>query len=275
MKEWMFAMAVGLVGSALHAEGVSIDLLPPPSSEESVVTRDVFGGSTRVIRLAVDAPLGAKARVTGDLFQLGGSLAVPLGSCLPNGEALMFTDRTHRVVDAPISLPEVSRVTRMQARFQAQCDTGSSNVLQVPLLVYPKDFLASFREGVLAAQSRGGAKLVVLGKSPAIREFFRSQKVSFEDGGAEPLTDPQAGSVYFLQGSADEIARKIPDASRGRFVLFVEDSPLLAGVYSSDSGRFLKVTLSILKELTTNPRNQRTFAAIVERSLGLATSEIP
>jgi hypothetical protein len=275
MKACVLALAVGLVGSALHAgsDTVSIEVLPP-SSEKSAVTEDVFGGGTHVIRLTVDAPLGTKARMVGDLFQLGGDLAVPLGSCLPAGEVLVFTDRTHRVLDLPIKLPAVSRITRMQARFQAQCDTGSSEVCQVPFLVYPKDFLASFREGVLAAQGKG-AKLVVLGKSPAIREFFRSRKLPVEDGGDGALSDPQDGNVYFFQGTSDEITRMVPETNRGRFVLFVDNSPLLAGVYPSDSGRSLKVTLPILKELTTNPRNQRTFAAIVERSLGFNTSEIP
>ncbi len=115
----------------------------------------------------------------------------------------------------------------------------------------------------------------MLGKSPAIREFFRSQKLPFEDGGEDALSGLQDEDVYFFQGTSDEITRKFSETSRGRFVFFVEESPLVAGVYSSDSGRSLKVTLPILKELTTNPRNQRTFAAIVERSLGFNTSEIP
>lgn len=238
--------------------------------------RAVVGGKEASLALAIEAPLGTKLDLIADLLQLAHSIAAPLQKDLPLATALAFEDRTRQVVHVSIPVPEVKHVTRMLVRFRTQvAGAGEWKAAgQTRLAVYPADHLREFKELLSAQEKERGIRLAVFGEHGGVRDFLRAERIDFEDLGAEFPADLSASFVYLGSANTGKQPVRIPTETKARMVLFDLASDLLPGVYRGPR-RTAYVTLPLLDHLTTDPKNQATFARIVSELLAEPSPDHP
>jgi len=124
-KSALFLLPALLVSAILlRAEsvqiGVTVPDLPLQQQGHGLTTIPVFSGTTAKLCLAVEAPLGTKLTIKADLMQIARGLAAPLARDVPIAEALPFADRTHRIIEAPLAVPDVQRITQILIRLSAR-----------------------------------------------------------------------------------------------------------------------------------------------------------
>ena len=241
---------------------------------------NVFGGGSFTFEVSVDAPLGTRLKIVGDLVQVvSGGLAAPLRKNALMCPELVFDRCTHQVAACTLpGLADVQRLTRTLLTLRTD-PAGAS--LTVPVYLYPRAAPDGWRKTVAAQLARSGLRrLAVFGDGPAIRRFLHERQVPFEDLGQDwpARTDPR---TLYLGETPIPAPPRLDDAPGLRMVVFSTrtDSGLLPGFYQSavaNGASVWKVTLSgLLDGLSDDPRAQQTLAEIFRLALPPGSTTAP
>jgi hypothetical protein len=249
------------------AEPATVHVLP--QTEPTAAPQYFIGGAPAKVRLAIEAPLGVKVSVTGDLFQVSEMLAAPVSRDLSLAEGVSFAERTQAVVEAEFALPEVARRTRFIAKLRLHVagEEGPRPAGEVVLFAYPRGHLDGLRKFLATRAGEGPPLLGVFGASPALRSFFEQEKIPFSDLGAELPASLGRKIIYVGEASTEKLAPRFSEEMR--VIIFDRHSDALPGVYPSprSPGFLIKVTLPLLDSLATNPHTQEMFARLLFQTM--------
>lgn len=250
-------IAVTAFAQDQHLEIIGVGSATPPAAAS--VTH-LFWSPSVEITLAVEGALGSQMELRADLFQLSDSLAAPLVRDLPTGPPVSFKNSTRRKLSVSLPLPKLQRQTQLQVRFKTKKEGDWAKIGQATLVVYPADYLKDVELG-------NQLPLVVFGGDGRLAEFFKRQKIKFEEIGQALPETPQADRLYLGRAGAKELSQwqEAHPEWKGNLVVFTEAAAQLPGVFSQFSAnqRISKVTLPILDQLGTDPRSQKTVIDLI------------
>jgi hypothetical protein len=257
------------LAAPLAAAEPEVALQVLPQNEPAASPQYFVGGAPAVVRLALEAPVAAKLTVTGDLFQLGGPVAVPVQKNITLAEGVDFAQRTRAVIEAKIELPEVTREAhfRLVMRVQGADQEKPKPAGRVELVVYPHDHLDAFKKFLAAHETDGQPLLGLFGESKGLRAFFTQEKISFTDLGEDLPSSFNRKLVYLGEASIEKLTTRFSDEMRA--IVFERSRDVLPGVYPAPrpAGFLIKVTLPMLDALPTDPLLQQTFARLIYQTL--------
>lgn len=232
----------------------------------------VVGGEPVKFELAVEAPAGAKFFLYADIKQVARDLEAPLQRGLPLGPELNFPTAERRKLTVEIPLPGVKQPTHLLVDFKG--DLSGPATGQASFIVFPKMAPGELARSVEAAEKTGASRLAIFGKSPALRAFFKDQKIGFEDLGEEFPKEFSSGSLVLGEVTAADLETHRPTGASGRAILFASGTRLPPGVYQTitPEGSLTKVTLPLLPGLADNPQNRNLFLDLIKQQLNPAVT---
>ncbi len=223
----------------------------------------LVAGAPAVLSLLVPPGHLVAPAATGRLYQLGGTVALPL----PTDVELGPDPADPRLLLARFTPPAVDRVTQFALRI------GDSPALV--LVVHPAGLdrpdLPSLAEAFAARRMR----LAVCGAAPVLRQWLSSRGLVFEDLGEE-AADHVPADTLLVAAIAPEDWLRLADpreASPGGVLLaFVSDPSRLPGLYPGPAGagaetRAWKITLPLLPDLNHDPRASDAFHRLIHQAL--------
>lgn len=268
------AFFIGFVAASLSygEELVVVEPLGLAGRETARTGIPVVGGEPVKFEVAVEAPVGAKFFLCADTIQLTRDLEAPLQRDLLLGPELSFPTAERRKLTVEVPLPEVKQPTFVQVNFRAGREGPAAG--QALFIVFPKMAAGELARVLGAEQKAAGSRLAIFGKSPALREFFKDQKIGFEDLGEEYPKEFSSGLVVLGEVTAADLETHRPAGGAGRAILFVRGARQPPGVYQTitPTGSLTKVTLPLLFGLADNPQNRNLFLDLIKQQLHPAGS---
>lgn len=268
------ALLLGFATAGLlyGGEPVVVEPLGLPGHTVPASEYPVVGGQPIKFGIAVQAPAGAKISLVAHLSQVGGDLVAPLQTHPLTSKELDFPAAERRELTVEIPLPEVKRPSTVLVDFQE--DPQGPSVGRASFLVFPKLVPGEPARALETAEKSGGTRLAIFGQSPALRAFFRDQKITFEDLGAEFPRDFPSRLLVLGEVTATELERRRPTGASGRAIFFTTGAWQPRGVYQTTTpeGSLTKVTLPILSDLADNPQNQALLLDLLKHQLDPATA---
>jgi hypothetical protein len=223
----------------------------------------VFGGTEQKLDLGIGGIDLKQATLHGDLFQVAGSLAMPLGKSV----------KIPGPVDLPgearftVSFPEVKSEAEILLRLSAVNPAGAALPLgEMHFAVFPRE-LTSQIVSLLSPLPNGDTRLVVFGTGRKLRPALQALHVPFEDVGDELPGRFAPERIYFGDIATHDEQQQAHDRSQGaRIALFSSDDSLLPGVFENRGadGTFILVTLPVLDTLPNNPRAQLVLLKVIQ-----------
>ncbi len=249
--------------------GVSVTavgpILPTDDHEKSAVLH-LFGAQTIALPLAIrghsDQPIDVRAR----LVQLSFSLAAPIRETnveVAAGQTL--TEDQPFGVSISLPLPEVRDETEFELIYQAKTQaTEWLDVGRTKFRLYSKKILEALKplsENVVLRLKDDGDML---------RPLFEQMEISFADYRA-PVLQPDIPIMTLIvnnEGHVDRLSHRastIQVLGRESVVIFNEQVMTLPMVTKVpwQNGHLIQVELEILKNLSSDPRAQKTFMKII------------
>lgn len=262
-------VAAGLASLAIPVRAEEIVVLGAKTANEPTLT--VVSGGVLTLSLLMPGSLKA-AELVSDFWQVSEAVTVPLekGRSLAEGAT---TADAHGVSTVRVAFPEVKRKTQVWVKFfseqEPSVEIGRSRVWIYP----PVDWgpvVRKFKEE--------SPRLVVFGRSEALRTFLKRRGLVFSDHG-EAMPEKLEAGVLAVGGLPagtwrESKSRLAPEG--GRLVVFVEHASGLPGVYTTanGTGAVTQVTLPLLEGLAEDPRAEDTFFQIIEQHLHSAPAAI-
>jgi hypothetical protein len=265
---WAFAVA-GLAGLAVPVCAEEIVVLGMRTGDEPSLA--VASGGVLTMSLLMPVSLKASGLVA-DLWQMADAVTVPLVKGRSLDEAATEAD-AHGVSTVRVAFPEVKRKTPVLVKFftnqEPTMEIGRSRVWVYPPLNW-RPVARKFKEE--------SPRLVVFGRSEALRTFLKQRGLAFADQG-EAVPEKLEAGVLAVGGLPDKIWRESKPrltAEGGRLVVFVDGAPGLPGVYTTVNGAgvITQITLPVLDALAEDPRAEDTFFQIIEQHLHSAPAAI-
>jgi hypothetical protein len=228
----------------------------------------VFGNCEESLDLEMETAAAQTASLRADLFQVAGSLAMPLMKDVHLQNGLTFSGASPQRLRVSIKFPDVKRRTEILVRLELLQNVPQAIPLPLGDLrfeVFPASVTEELTD-LLRPKPEGAPHVVVFGSGPKLRHFFSSLQIPFEDAGTGAPDRFDPNRFYFGELATDEQFQQAQDRSAGaRLVLFSPDESLPAGIYAerSNSGVLIHVT-SPLDNLNDDPRAQLGFIKIIQ-----------
>ncbi len=278
MRAWLgwlagglFVATCGLVSA--HPPYVRV-LSVGDRSLEPVPDTAVFAHRPQKLSLGLFGYPGASGTLVADLFQAGGSLAIPLVKNIKLEENLTLAEST--AVSISLTFPNVQRPTDILARFAMIPANGAAPRIPLGELrfeVFPESLTKELTD--LLSPAPDGTAVVVFGPGSNFRRFLAAAKVRFDDAGDDTPSNFEPTLLYLGDITADDQFQQVQDrwALGGRVVVFSLDESLPPGVYTdrAHSGALIHITAPLLENLSDDPRAQNGLIKI----LHLVTSPTP
>ncbi len=248
----------------------SIDLIDLGGRvQPSSVVPAVFGGSEQRLDLTVQGITPqADTSLRADLFQLAGSLAMPIARNIRLEESIALSQASPSAEQVTLKFPEVKQRAEILVRLSLFENTSQNTPTQLGDLhfeVFPASVTRELVE-LLQPKSEGTPQAVVFGPGHKLRHFLAALHVPIEDAGTGTPDRFDPARLYFGELATDQQFQEARDRGAGaRMALFFLDDTLPAGVYAdrSHSGVLVQVTLPLLDNLADDPRSQLGLTKII------------
>jgi len=246
---------------------LSLELPPPESPTKPPIVHHVFGDQTVQTRCVIDSPMvGGTASLDARLIQLTSGIAAPLGATQELLHESPF--ETRRPLAVGIPFPATDRPTPIKVhlglRLQGEPDTITKT--DVLFVVYPNDTLKVFREQVVQWTDQESRQLIVVGAGQKLRSFLKTNNIPFEEGGESLPDNPNPKHIYLCDRESPKSLTLLPSI---HIIDFRPPSNRLPGVYreTKDGGTLTEITLPVLENLTTGPREQTLLSELIQQTL--------
>jgi hypothetical protein len=261
------ALLLGPARSALAAEAVRLVSLEGRVEPVSRLPA-VFGDHEESLNLEVEGMAAQTGSVRADLFQVAGSMAMPLVKDVRLQDAFTVTNNSPQHLRISIRFPDVKRQAEILVRLALIQNVPQATPTQLGNLrfeVFPATVTKELTD-LLQPKPDDVAQVVAFGPGEKWRHFLTGLHVPFEDAGTGTPDRFYPNRFYFGELNSDEQFQQAQDRSTGsRLVLFSPDESLPAGVYAerSNSGVLIHVTSSLLDNLNDDPRDQLALIKII------------
>jgi len=264
---WMICgiLFIRLASSAHATNSIQLVGMEGRSSPAAVNLPAVFGNKEKEVDLEINGVTVSSVSLHADLFQISGTLAMPLAKDIHLQEGLTLSTPPPQRLRVSIKFPNVKQqaeiLVRLSLAKNAPDKTAALGDLRFE--VFPTSVTKELTD---LLQPKSNAKAMVFGPGQKLRHFLTSAHVSFEDGGSDTPDRFDPNRLYFGELSTKEQFQQVQDRSNGaHVVLFSPDESLPAGVYSdrSNPGIFIQVTSPLLDNLDDDPRAQLGFIKII------------
>lgn len=222
-----------------------------------------FAGSPAVLSLLVPPGHLVAPAATARLYQLGGTVALPLATDVELGP----DPADPRLLLARFTPPAVDRVTQ----FALRIGDGPALVLAV----HPADVARADLPSLAEALASRRMRLAVCGAAPVLRQWLSSRGLVYDDLG-DDAADRVPSDTLLVGVVSPEDWRRLADpreaSSSGVLLAFVSDPARLPGVYPEPAGvggeiRAWKITLPLLPDLSADPRASDAFHHLIHQAL--------
>ncbi|HEY0257301.1 MAG TPA: hypothetical protein VGC39_07655 [Candidatus Methylacidiphilales bacterium] len=270
---WMSgACAALLLGSApavVGAPSMAVILLDAggPKKETVAPVPSVFGNREQPVGLTLATSFEGPAYLRADLFQIAGTLSMPLANDM-HLQDVTFSHVPAQNVAFSIKLPDVKRATEILAKISLvpkDTQVAPLPIADIRYRVFPASVTQELID-LLQPKSGDSAPVVLFGPGQSLRHFLTGLHAPFEDAGSGTPDRLDADRLYFGELATDDEFKEAQDRSAGaRMVLFSSDESMPAGVYAerSDSGVLIHVTSPLLDNLSADPQAQLGLIKII------------
>jgi hypothetical protein len=231
----------------------------------------VFGNREVTLDLEIESLAGQAGSLRADLFQVAGSLAMPLMKDLHLQDAIAFTGAAPQRLRVSMKFPNVEKQAKILVRLSFIQNASPSTSIPLGNLrfeVFPISVTKELTDLLQHIPNGPGppGPIGVFGPGKKLRAFLSGLRVPTEDEGSGTPDRFDPNRLYFGELTDDEQYQQAQDRSAGaRVVLFSPDETLPAGVYAerSESGVLIHVTSPLLDNLKDDPRAQLGFIKII------------
>ena len=263
MSPWLGWMACGvclLFATDLARAAESVRFVGFAGREPAPGTAPaLFGNREQEIDLEIDGAASPSSTLSADLFQVAGTLAMPLTKNLVLQKGLAVADISRLRVS--VKFPDVKQRAEILLRLALISDADPSKRTALGDLrfqVFPPSLTRDLTD-LLQPPSDLSQPLVVFGPGRRLRQFLAGLHVRFEDAGEDVPSNFDPSRRYAGEITGDNPFQVIRDRSAGaRVAVFSPDDTLPPGVYAdrTGSGALVQVTAPLLDHVADDPRAQ-------------------
>jgi hypothetical protein len=249
-------------GESVRLLGLADRTAPTPQNPA------VFGNRDEILELEIVADATQNASLRADLFQIAGSMAMPLSKRLHLRDGLAFSGASPQRVRVAMKFPEVKERAQILVHlslFPSGPQAAAISLGDLQFEVFPSD-IARELAALLKPKENEASLATIFGSGHKLRDFFATLRVPFDDGGESVPDRLDPARYYFVEPSDDHQTQDAVDRRAGvRLVVFAPNESLPLGIYAerSTAGAFIRVTLPLLDDLRTDPRAQLGLIKII------------
>jgi len=271
MKRWFSGFLGGVIFlvpmiCAQAAPSIQVAGMEGRIQSHTAVLSAVFGNREQGIDLEIAGAAALSGSLRADMFQVSGTLAMPL---IKDGlllETLALTGATSQQVRVMIKFPDVKKQAEILVRFSLFSNAPGAKAAPLGELRFSVFPASVTKELTNLLQPKPDARVIVFGPGQPLRHFLSGLKIAFEDGGTDTPERFDPSRLYFGDLATHEQYQQAEDRSAGaRIVLFAPDESLPPGGYAerSSAGVHVQVTSRLLDNIAVDPQAQLALIKII------------
>lgn len=261
LHPYSLAAACGLLIGLNLAISVSVHAAP---------SAPVTGGTSS--NIIVTLPIAADTNILAILQQNTNGLNMPLNT--NDITVAPLPKNNNNPFNITLQVPKTEKpyhatLTLFEQNTQHPSLLSKQALITLPLTIYPQEDPASTGRSINQKQQENNIRLVISGNDPRLQSFLSARKINYDTIDSIPA-NPESGALYLGAITGHELKKLPNSAAAARLLLIVGDAGLPPGIYTTltaSGGAITKVTLPILNDLETNPRNREIFLNLLNQHL--------